>query len=674
MKRISIKSKARRVCFRKWSNKSYSIFNTLSVLVKISVLSVSYNFLVAPAVAVAQPDTITIFKNVEIDEVVISTAQAASIYSEMMRAVAVIRRNEIEHQPINNLHGLLKSISSVDLRQRGGHGVQADLTIRGGSFDQVLILLNGINITDPQTGHHNLNIPIDIESIEKIEILQGPGSRVYGPGSFSGAINIITTPSVDGKTQVIASVGEHGLIKSGASAGVKQKEHRFYFSASSAKSDGYISNTDFAIFNFFTHAYFNILKGRLSIQSGYQDKSFGAQSFYSPKFPEQFEHTKTIISSATYSKVIKSITISPSVYVRNHTDRFELFRRQRPTWYTGHNYHNTTSAGAKIDATATSKAGRTRIGLEFRNENILSNVLGGTLKKPIPIRETVDTTYTKGDNRGLLNAFSDHTVYFKRMVFSSGAHMAYSSKYGYNWSFGLDASFIINRYSKLFISAGNTLRYPTFTDLYYNGPTNKGNINLLPEKANTVEIGLKSSGSIFVAQLSLFHRKATDVIDWIQKPENEIWETMNHTKINSTGFEAYGKLYNISGFRLLNELSINYNYLTSDKNSNGFNSFYALDYLKHRVTFSANLKVYRNIGVTWSGYWQSREGTYTEYPSGIELGYNDVTIVNLRIHSVFKSITVYLDCNNLINTKYVEIGNIEQPGRWLSLGFRYLMK
>lgn len=674
MKRIIIKSKARRVCFRKWSNKSYSIFNTLSVLVKISVLSVSYNFLVAPAVAVAQPDTITIFKNVEIDEVVISTAQAASIYSEMMRAVAVIRRNEIEHQPINNLHGLLKSISSVDLRQRGGHGVQADLTIRGGSFDQVLILLNGINITDPQTGHHNLNIPIDIESIEKIEILQGPGSRVYGPGSFSGAINIITTPSVDGKTQVIASVGEHGLIKSGASAGVKQKEHRFYFSASSAKSDGYISNTDFAIFNFFTHAYFNILKGRLSIQSGYQDKSFGAQSFYSPKFPEQFEHTKTIISSATYSKVIKSITISPSVYVRNHTDRFELFRRQRPTWYTGHNYHNTTSAGAKIDATATSKAGRTRIGLEFRNENILSNVLGGTLKKPIPIRETVDTTYTKGDNRGLLNAFSDHTVYFKRMVFSSGAHMAYSSKYGYNWSFGLDASFIINRYSKLFISAGNTLRYPTFTDLYYNGPTNKGNINLLPEKANTVEIGLKSSGSIFVAQLSLFHRKATDVIDWIQKPENEIWETMNHTKINSTGFEAYGKLYNISGFRLLNELSINYNYLTSDKNSNGFNSFYALDYLKHRVTFSANLKVYRNIGVTWSGYWQSREGTYTEYPSGIELGYNDVTIVNLRIHSVFKSITVYLDCNNLINTKYVEIGNIEQPGRWLSLGFRYLMK
>ena len=674
MNRSKIKNQARRVCFRRWGNKSYSVFNSLGALIKISVILASYSLLALPTFVVAQVDTITVTQNVDIDEVVISTAQPASIYSTLTRAIAVIRRDEIAHQPINNLHDLLKSISSVDLRQRGGHGVQADLTIRGGSFDQVLILLNGINITDPQTGHHNLNIPIDIESVERIEILQGPGSRVYGPGSFSGAINIITTPSQNSTTQITASAGEHGLLKSSASSSIKHNKQRFFLSASSAKSDGYISNTDFAIFNVFTQANFNTSIGLFNLQSGYQDKSFGAQSFYTPKFPEQYEQTKSFIASAEYSKTTRGITINPSIYVRNHTDRFELFRRQSPDWYAGHNYHNTTSAGAKVNATAISKVGRTRIGLEFRNENILSNVLGNNLTQPIPIRETADTTYTKGDSRGLLNAFSDHTIYYKKIVFSSGAHIAYSKRFGYNWNFGLDLSYIINNYSNLFISASNTIRYPTFTDLYYNGPTNKGNASLLPEKANSLEIGLKGSGSIFIGQVSLFRRNATDVIDWVKASNSEVWETMNHTEINSTGFEAYGKLHNMKGIRFLNEISINYNYLYSDKNSNGLDSYYALDYLKHRVTIGANFRVYKNIGTTWTGYWQSREGSYREYPTNIELNYNDVTIVNLRIYYNLKPFTIHFDCNNLMNTQYVEIGNIKQSGRWLSLGVKYLIE
>ena len=106
--------------------------------------------------------------------------------------VSVIPREEIEYAPVTSIQELLEYVAGVDVRQRGAEGVQADISIRGGTFDQTLILLNGVNITDPQTGHHNLNLPVSINQIERIEILEGPAARVYGPNAFSGAINIVT--------------------------------------------------------------------------------------------------------------------------------------------------------------------------------------------------------------------------------------------------------------------------------------------------------------------------------------------------------------------------------------------------------------------------------------------------------------------------------------------------
>ena len=102
--------------------------------------------------------------------------------------------------PVHDLQDLLKFASAVDVRQRGNNGVQADISIRGSSFDQVLILLNGIQLNDPQTGHHNLNLPVSYD-IDRIEILEGPSARLYGPNAFAGAINIITGQASSHKLQ-----------------------------------------------------------------------------------------------------------------------------------------------------------------------------------------------------------------------------------------------------------------------------------------------------------------------------------------------------------------------------------------------------------------------------------------------------------------------------------------
>ena len=100
-------------------------------------------------------------------------AQPTKVYSDQLRVVMSIDKTTIAQMPVQTVQELLNNLPGLDVRQRGGSGVQADISMRGGTFDQVLILLNGVAISDPQTGHHTLNLPIDLNMVERVEILQG---------------------------------------------------------------------------------------------------------------------------------------------------------------------------------------------------------------------------------------------------------------------------------------------------------------------------------------------------------------------------------------------------------------------------------------------------------------------------------------------------------------------
>lgn len=674
MKRSIIISNARRVSFRKWGNKSFSIFSSLKALIKICTVSATYSFLVLPKTACAQPDTITINSDVDIDEVVITSPMAASTYSELLRAVVIITPDQISQQAVSSLQELLNNLASVDIRQRGGHGVQADLMIRGGTFDQVLILLNGINITDPQTGHHNLNIPIDLESIERIELLQGPGTRLYGPGTFSGAINIITSSPGKNFAKVGLTAGQYGLIKSNASAAIQGENSNLFVSGSSSKSDGFMKNTDFNLQSLFAHAGITKNSNKIDFQAGYQDKSFGAQSFYTPRFPEQFEHTSTFISSLSFTKKIDNLSISISGYHRGHNDQFELFRRQTPDWYNGHNYHKTLVSGGKITLSSLSSAGRSRLGLEYRNETIYSNVLGDVLPTPKPIRGFADTTYTRGKSRDFINLFADHTIYLKRLVLSAGGLMSQNQQYGVSLNYGIDISLRLMNQLSMISSVNNSVRIPTFTDLYYNGPTNLGNINLRPEKSDNFEIGLKHNSLWYNAKATIFHRRGKDVIDWVRESEEDIWTTTNHTEINTTGIESFAYFNTAHKIPIIKSISIGYHYMISDKRSGGLISYYALDYLKQKVTVNISHSIANRISATWSANWQDRAGTYTEYETNKEVAYKPFLIIHVRTSFNLNGFSAFVDVNNIMNMKYSDLGNIPQSGRWVSAGISYKLE
>ena len=167
--------------FKRWGGKAYSLFNALKQQVRIGVLLAVYTTVAEPELVFAQTDSTKVSMEYDLDEVEVSGQRAPVAFSQVARIVSVISREEIEAAPVQSIQELLEYALSVDVRQRGVHGVRADISVRGGSFDQTLILLNGINISDPQTGHHALNLPVSFKNIQRIEILEGPAARNFWP-------------------------------------------------------------------------------------------------------------------------------------------------------------------------------------------------------------------------------------------------------------------------------------------------------------------------------------------------------------------------------------------------------------------------------------------------------------------------------------------------------------
>lgn len=656
--------------FHKWSNKGYSILNSMKVAVKICVIPISYSLVASPSIAVAQNDTASISKHLDLKEVVIESKVKAEAYSELTRVVSVVTQQEIQQISATSIQDVLEKLINVDIRQRGGQGVQADINFRGGSFDQVLVLLNGVNITDPQTGHHNLNIPIDLNSIQRIEVLQGPGARVYGPGAFSGAINIITKPDPENSIKISSKRGENGLIDEGIQGIFKSANITSLFSVSQNQSNGYMENTDYKISNLFLHTNLTSKIGDFSFFSGYQVKGFGAQSFYTPLYPNQFESTKTLVSSLGYEKRWNQHRIIINSYLRKNWDRFELFRSNPAPWYTGHNYHLTTTSGAKASYQLLTQIGRTQIGAEIRDENIISNKLGDTLSNPIRINGTDGLYYIKGDNRLITNYFADQAFYFNRFSLSGGFNYSYCSAFKGNWSYGVDATFLLVEKLKIYSSANRSFRNPTFTDLYYEGPTNIGNPNLKPESAITYEGGLKLDYTTLSGNVGFFHRVGKNIIDWIMLPTETKWTTRNYTTLNTDGVE----LSLVSNLKdripLVNTISVNYSRYWVSKQSGEFDSYYALDFVKHNLKIGLNHQIFSKLSASWNVAWQERAGEFKDV-NNLSESYKPYWLVDLKLSWTSAKYSIYAEGSNLFDKDYVDIGNVMQPGRWISIGFDY---
>jgi len=657
------------VAFRCWSRKSYAVFNSFHRVIKICTLCIVYSIITLPGKAQEQKDTDSLqIKTYELDDVVVTAGRTPMQAQQAARIVSVISKSDIERAPAQNLNDMLRYVAGVDIRQRGPLGAQADLSIRGGTYDQTLILLNGVNITDPQTGHHNLNLPTELESIERVEILQGPAAKSFGPNAFNGAINIITGNSKPNHIRSSVMAGQHGLYKASVNVSNTVGDFGHFLSFSRMSSDGYIDNTDFSSTSVFYQAKYKHKAGTVDVQTGYNKKDFGANSFYSLKYPDQFEATKTGFVSLKYQSNTK-IKFAPTLYLRRNHDRFELIRNDDSVPF---NHHKTSTTGLNLNVWTTHRLGKTSLGIDFRNEHILSNVLGNMLDKPVGVPGFSSVFYSKYYNRLNTSIYAEHTVSWKRFTVNAGVMAHHNSDIsGFGVYPGIDISYRISDYFTLYSSANKTLRMPTFTDMFYKSPVQQGNPGLKPEEAFTAEGGIKYSNSYLKGNISSFHRRGYNMIDWVKNTSTDsiIWRSMNHTRINFTGMEASLTFTppQTGPLERIQSATISYSFLEADSDRNNMLSKYSLDYLRNQLTAGIDVRIAWKLYGSGRLTWQDRNGVYQD-AAGQTVPYKSFWLSDIKLYWKGNHYTLYTEASNIFNTPYYDFGGIIQPGTWFRGG------
>lgn len=592
-----------------------------------------------------------------LDSVMIRENRISESYSRQNRNIEIMDARQIKALPVKTVNELLSYVAGVDLRQRGPVGTQSDISIDGSTFDQVLVLVNGVKMSDPQTGHHVLNVPIPLSAIQQIEIIRGPAARTYGVNALAGAINIITKTPVNNEVFAQAYAGSSmkqdtatGETYFGwgaqASASIAAKKHAHILSVAHDEGNGYRYNTAYSAYRLYYQNHITLnKKNSIDAMGGYINNDFGANAFYAaPADAEATEKVQTAIGSIKYNyQPTSKITISPRVSYRYNNDDY-IFIRQKPAVY--HNIHETNVLTGELQSTIRLGKGTIGAGVEYRNEDINSTNLGKRF-------------------RNNLGIYAEYKHYFSEKL-NAGAGVYANKNSDYDWELfpGVDVGYYVTKRLKVFANATSGQRLPTYTDLYYKGPSNIGNAQLRPEYAYYAEGGVQHSNSNLLARASYFYRRSTDFIDWVRALPADPWQPQNFQTINTQGITVLATYQLSEGLNMSKNFDIalnaNYTYLSPviDAPTTEI-SKYAIEALRHQATVKVTSTLWKHVQANLAYRYLYR------------INANDYTIMDLRLGYTIKNILVYADINNILDTQYKEVGAVPMPGRWFTLGARF---
>lgn len=409
---------------------------------------------------------------------------------------------------------LLQLDSALDLMQRAP-GSQADLSIRGATFGQTLVLLNGMRVNDAQSGHFNLDLPVPIEMISEIQVLQGSGSTLYGSDAIGGVVDVRTHPISDGQLRLLTGVGNFGFNQEHAVGSFGLSRFHEELAVARDFSTGFTQDRDYRDL---TASSLSTLRSRLGTTSlllAYSDRPFGANNFYGALKP-QWERAKNWFASAQQD--VGENTIVSFAY-RKHTDLY-VYLRDNPAYYT--NRHADQGWQGNVRRRDRLKVrGVISYGVEGLADSIDSNNLGH---------------HSRGRGSGYV--FYDLRS-VKRYSISAGIREEVYGSRKASSSPTLSGAAWLNTHLKLRASASRAFRVPTYTDLYYFSPTTLGNSNLRPETATNYEAGLDAHFTNHLrASATAFQRRSSNGIDYVRATALEKYQAINFDKLRFTGVEV----------------------------------------------------------------------------------------------------------------------------------------
>lgn len=570
----------------------------------------------------------------KLDKIIVTPSRIQSS-SDSGRTVNRLDESILDMSSYGALQDKIGDVGGIDIRRRSPEGVQADVNIRGSTFEQNTVMIDGIKINDPQTGHHTMDLPLTSFDTGKVEIMKGPASSLYGANSFGGVINILTKPPEDKRIVLSAVGGDNDYFSGGISVSQPLEALKNRFSIEWNRSSAYIPDSEFDIINLSESSRIDTDFGAYDFLFGYAFKEFGANTFYSNLYPREEETTDTRFFKTGGSIEIGNLKIEPKLFLRRHYDKFQL-DKNRPGFST--NYHTNYTYGTELGLVLRNAFMDVAYGLELAEDRIFST----NLKKH------------KRGRTGLYLETSWHI--HEKLYLNAGIRQDTFSDFDIEYSPSVNARYFIFDALSARASVGRSYRIPTFTDLYYADAANQGNENLKSESSWTYEAGLDYKFRALNCSMGYFNRQSTDTIDWTRMNSTEKWQASNIGSIKTNGVEASLELKLDKGKAFANYTGLD----LFDKHD--YQSKYALDYLRQQIASGVEYDLFGFVN-SWVLNWKKRIGGANYVTVDAKISKEVVKKKNLTLEA-------FLEITNLFDKSYSEQSNIQMPGRWIKSGAR----
>lgn len=530
-----------------------------------------------------------------------------------------------------SVEAALDSLPGLDLQRRGAPGVQADLSVRGSSYQQALLLIDGARAADPQTAHHNLDLPFAAGDIEAVEVLGGPRAAGLGAGAFGGAVNVRTRRPATDAVRARLGAGDYGAAFGELSCERIWKNFGQRLSGGRAYSGGARPGTDSAAANLFSRSAYTADWGTLDVSAGYTQKDFGAAGFYSTLTSREREATLTRYASASASAGLGGLTLEPRVYWRAHRDRFSYVYNSAS--YA--NRHDTALAGAGLTLRRKFGPAAAAAGAEYYGEELDSSNMGQHTAGVAALWGSWESPLGRGFGLGASLRGDRHT------------------SWGWQYSPGLRLGWEDGRGFEAWTSAARSFRAPSFTELYYNDPGNKGDPALKPERSASYEAGAEWGNGDTRLRAAVYRRDESRLIDWVKPAAGSPWKAGNIGDVTVHGLEGLLET-GLGGVRA----SLAYSFIYKDSEGS-YISKYALRYPRAKGSLTLRAPLAWDITSSLALSAVKRES---------EAGY---FLADAGLARKFGGFEAALDVTNFLDAKYEEIPGAPAPGRWLMVSAGY---
>ena len=551
----------------------------------------------------------------------------------------VVSEEKIKSIPGNSIAEVLEYVLGINIKRRGASDVLANISTFGGTGEQTLILVDGLKISNQQTLHHDLDLPINLDDIKQIEVFRNAAARAYGTGAISGIVNIITKSGDERKTYLSAEFGDYSLVNSNLMVTMPIGKSFHNLSFHSLSSAGYKTNTGFLKNTFFYKYSLQDGKTTTNFSFGYLNRGHGITNQLENVYENQYEKHSSKFFNSKIQWDFGTVELESNSHWFDHRNEL-AYNKNIGGW---DNYTN-TEIGVNFNANINSKWGSRKTGFTYNRET----------------NSNMNVNDIKRDHYSL--TFQEF-ISFKKINLDIGLSSNYYDDFGWYSAPGYQLVYNINNNANIYQKFDRGFRLPSFYELYADDYLYKGNKDIVEESINTFEYGIQIYGSAMRMTASQFYKNSENVIDWYQvvSGNTSTWKVNNISDVLTSGHNMMLELYPeiIKRLSFVDRFELGYTYLDIEHNGTMDEYKNISHYLKHQLIFGTQYNLPFGISRSW----------YVRYEQ--PNNQDNRTIFDTQIHYNFWRIETTLNINNVFNVEYEDVKEITLPGRWIKISLRY---